>query len=78
MKIDKIRACCTPVLPTAYDESLSYYELLCKITKNINQLINIYNDVDDTISQVTNEWLEKHYAELMLNAFYIEDKKEIV
>lgn len=78
MKLKKIIPCCTPVLPTVYDESLSYYELLCKITKDINTLINIYNNVDDTIIQEVNNWLNEHYAELLLNAFYDEGNEQII
>ena len=33
------RAWCQKVLPLVYDESLSYYEVLCKVCDYINQLI---------------------------------------
>ena len=29
---------CNPVLPTVYDDALSYYEVLCKLQQNINEL----------------------------------------
>ena len=29
---------CTRVLPTVYDDSLSYYEVLCKLTKRVEEL----------------------------------------
>lgn len=31
---------CYKVLPLVYDDSLSYYEILCKVVKYINDLIN--------------------------------------
>lgn len=31
---------CQKVLPAAYDDSLSYYEQLCRLTDKINQLLN--------------------------------------
>ncbi len=35
-----------PVLPLVYDESLSYYEQLCKIKYKINEIINILDNLD--------------------------------
>lgn len=41
---------CQKVLPLVYDNSLSYYEVLCKVVKYINDLIDsdkeIINDID--------------------------------
>ena len=34
---------CTKVLPTAYDDSLSYYENLCKLTEKMNEIIYAIN-----------------------------------
>ena len=36
---DKLRFWCNKVLPLVYDDSLSYYEVLCKVVKYINDLI---------------------------------------
>lgn len=76
--IKKIKLCCNPVLPTVYDDSLSYYEVLCKLTNNVNTLADIYNNVENVIKETTNNWLIDHYAELMLNAFYVEDDEQII
>lgn len=35
-----LRFWCQKVLPLVYDDSLSYYEILCKIAKYINDLID--------------------------------------
>lgn len=35
-----LRYWCFKVLPLVYDDSLSYYEVLCKVTHYINELIN--------------------------------------
>lgn len=35
---------CAKVLPTAYDDSLSYYENLCKLTEKMNKLIDAINN----------------------------------
>ncbi len=40
------------VLPTAYDESLSYYEAICKISEKVNEALEyIYNFGSDVISE---------------------------
>lgn len=34
---------CAPVLPLVYDDALSYYEVLCKFSQKINEVIDRYN-----------------------------------
>lgn len=48
-KIDKITTCCQKVLPLVYDESLSYYEVLCKVQQKLNELIKINNNIRDEV-----------------------------
>ena len=50
--IDPLRVWVQHVLPLVYDDSLSYYELLCKVTDRINQLINNNNVLPEYIKQV--------------------------
>lgn len=38
-KMKYFRFWCQKVLPLVYDDSLSYYEILCKVVKYINDLI---------------------------------------
>ena len=40
-----MKHCCTPVLPTVYDESLSYQEMLCKFGKNLTDLVTAVNNI---------------------------------
>lgn len=63
---------CQKVLPLVYDESLSYYELLCKVVDYINNLIktdnNIIEDIDKLRSDLNKvqEWInnfETSYVE---------------
>lgn len=42
---DTFRFWCQKTLPLVYDDSLSYYEVLCKLTKAIE---NIYENFDVT------------------------------
>lgn len=47
--------CCTPALPSAYADALSYYDALCKLQGAINECINILNGylnaVDEKIAE---------------------------
>lgn len=38
--ISKIGACCYKILPLVYDQTLSYYETLCKVVDKINEVID--------------------------------------
>lgn len=45
-KFQKLVFWCQKVLPLVYDNSLSYYEVLCKIADSINYIIDYLNDID--------------------------------
>lgn len=53
---------CQKVLPLVYDDSLSYYEVLCKLTGKINELItyieNFEENVADDVKVYTDEQIE--------------------
>lgn len=49
---------CYKVLPLVYDDSLSYYEVLCKVVKYINELIEQDKIFGDELSNLLKE-LEK-------------------
>ena len=57
--LQPFRYWCQKVLPLAYDDSLSYYELLCKVVDYLNKTME---DVDTLHGDVTN--LHKAYEEL--------------
>lgn len=50
-RLKHFRFWCQSVLPLVYDDSLSYYEVLCKVVHYINQLIDtdkeIFEDLDE-------------------------------
>lgn len=58
-ELKPFRFWCQKVLPLVYDDSLSYYELLCKIVDYLNKTME---DVDTLHGDVTN--LHKAYEEL--------------
>lgn len=65
---------CQKVLPLTYDNSLSYYEQLCKTTHKINEVIAIIND---DITKTLEAYIDEHFNEIMIDATYIESEKTI-
>lgn len=43
---------CNKVLPAVYDDSLSYYELLCKVVKYLNDLGELVNEHSEAITEL--------------------------
>lgn len=52
--IDKLRFMAFKVLPLVYDESLSYYEFLCKVMEKLNEVIEEVNE-NEKLPKVTAE-----------------------
>lgn len=46
------RFICQKVLPTVYDDALSYYEVLGKITAKLNELIENVNTLNESVSEI--------------------------
>lgn len=59
--INPLRVWVQRVLPLVYDDSLSYYELLCKVTDKINQLINNNNVLPEYIEQVVSSQVKAFF-----------------
>ena len=64
---------CQKVLPLVYDDSLSYYEILCKVVNYINNLINDNKEIVNNINElkkelsIIEEWVKN------FNTGYVED-----
>ena len=41
--LEKVKYYCHKILPLTYDDSLSYYEVLCKLTSKMNEMIEYIN-----------------------------------
>ena len=54
-KVENFRFWCQKVLPLVYDDSLSYYELLCKMVTYINNTINAVNENTEDVTQMRSE-----------------------
>lgn len=52
---------CHKILPAVYDDSMSYYEVLCKLTQKVNEFIDKDDAQDEAILA-----LQKELAELWL------------
>ena len=55
MILEKFRFWCQKVLPLVYDDSLSYYEVLCKVVEYINNLIEQDKVFVDDIAELKTE-----------------------
>lgn len=50
--IEKLRFWCFKVLPLVYDDSLSYYEVLCKVKNKLNEMIESMSELSDTVKEL--------------------------
>lgn len=86
VELNKFNAWCHKVLPLVYDDSLSDYEILCKVVGYINKLIEQDKVFADDIEQlktdlnVVQEWInsfntayaEKIIAKYIANMIFVE------
>lgn len=62
---------CQKVLPLVYDESLSYYEVLCKVRDKLNELIKQDEFFGEALRQLekeladVNEWIANFNTEFV-------------
>lgn len=55
------------ILPLVFDDSMSYYETLCKLVYTVNQLIGLVNgDLSDNIRQ----YIDEQFNNIMITAIY--------
>ena len=69
---------CQKVLPLVYDDSLSYYEVLCKVVRYINNLIDTSNEIIQYVDElkaelkVVQDWIDNFdtsYAEQIIREY---------
>lgn len=53
--LEYFRIWCQKILPLVYEDSLSYYEVLCKVTNKLNEVINNVNNIPEIIKEYTTE-----------------------
>lgn len=85
-ELKSFRFWCQKVLPLVYDESLSYYETLCKVVTYINDLIaqdKVFSDdiqelqgdlkiVQDWIANFDTSYAEKVLSEYLATMIFVE------
>lgn len=64
----RLRFWCQKVLPLVYDESLSYYELLCKIMKHLSEAETDVSALEDWLAELDATAVKKIYSEFPLQA----------
>ena len=73
--LTRFRFWCQKVIPLVYDDSLSYYEVLCKVVEYINNLIAEDKLIEENITELQNDmevvqkWIEDFdtsYAEQII------------
>lgn len=52
LKLHPLYFKCHKIIPLVYDESLSYYEVLCKVTHSLNETITATNQLNDNVTDV--------------------------
>lgn len=67
----------TPVLPSVFDESLSYYECLTHVVGVLNKTIDAVNFIGNNTGQLFIQWINEHKDEVLLNASYNEESKTL-
>lgn len=63
MNVDKFSLGCTAkVLPLVYDDSISYYEEVCRLVKKINELVDALNNISIDILEEANSYTDTQIA----------------
>lgn len=75
MQLKHFNYWCQKVLPLVYDDSLSYYEVLCKVVDYINKIIGDSNSV---LSEIDELKAELKTVENWINNFNVDYLEELV
>lgn len=67
--------CSAKILPLSYDDSLSYYEQLCKLTNKMNEIVEFING---NLSEIIQNYIDEKFNYFMINAIYDEATETIV
>lgn len=72
--MERFRFWCQKVLPLVYDDSLSYYELLCKVVDYLNKMGEIVNQVSEEISDI-NKFIQENTEKVVVETLekWLED-----
>lgn len=70
--LEKYYFWCQKILPTVYDNSLSYYEVLCQLTKHLNDVIDYLNNEDTSLKDYVDTQIAslKQYVDTQDTHYY--------
>nr|DAL16590.1 MAG TPA_asm: tail spike protein [Caudoviricetes sp.] len=68
---EQLRFYCQKVLPLAYDDSLSYYEVLCKVLGKVNELVIQYDQIVQNFNVILTDYLESEDFQNLLEKFIL-------
>lgn len=81
--ISELKFWCQKILPLVYDESLSYYELLCKVVHKLNETIDLanklnseWNDIKDSTFQLIIDYVNEQINNGTIGTMIEEATKE--
>ena len=66
--------CGEKILPLSYDDSLSYYEQVCKLTTKVNEIVNFINS---NVNEALTKYINAQFNNLIINAIYDESTETI-
>lgn len=65
---------CQKILPLVYDDSLSYYENVCKLTSKMNEIID---DINDGFEALITQKIDEFFNKIMIDAIYNDSEETI-
>lgn len=65
--IDKLRFWSHKIIPLVYDDSMSYYEVLCKVAKKLNEVIENVDKIPEYIAELISDDRLKDIIQTILN-----------
>lgn len=65
---------CQKILPLLYDDSLTYYENLCKLTSKTNEIID---DINDGYEALISQKIDEFFNKIMIAAIYNANEETI-
>lgn len=74
-KLDTFKFWCQKTMPLVYDDSLSYYELLCKVVDYLNKIINDMQIIVESDKELQTAFTTlKNYVDNYFNNLNVEDE----
>lgn len=65
--VERMRMWCMKVLPLVYEDSLSYYETLCKVVAKLNEVIT---QVNGLVDGAMDAYIDRRFNDLFMDAAY--------